>query len=193
MTDYIVSSINSFMNENFILNSLCYILISCIVLMFAKWLFKKAIKYDMYEEITSQDMNSEFYIKRAEVNVMLENLDDALKDYSMAIEQNGDDVTLFLGKANILYEMGEYEAAIADYDVYLKESQDPIALGNRGYCHFMLEELDAALEDMNGCIELEEDYAWAYYTRGQILQELEKFEEAREDYEKANSLMNKEK
>ncbi|MGN0018144.1 MAG: DUF350 domain-containing protein [Candidatus Gastranaerophilaceae bacterium] len=51
MTDYIVSSINSFMNENFVLNSLCYILISCILLMFAKWLFKKAIKYDMYEEI----------------------------------------------------------------------------------------------------------------------------------------------
>ena len=53
----------------------------------------------------------------------------------------------------------------------------------------MLENLDAALEDLDSCIELKDDYAWAYYTRGQILQAQEKFEEAKEDYEKANSLM----
>ena len=90
-------------------------------------------------------------------------------------------------------QIKEYEAAIADYDVFLEKSKDAVTLGNRGYCHFKLENLEAALEDLNLCIELKDDYAWAYYTRGKILQELEKFEEAREDYEKANSLMDTEK
>ena len=148
--------------------------------------------YNMYEQTAEQGLNSEFYIKRAEVNVMLEEFEKALADYSIAIENHSEDVTLYLGRGNINYEIGEYEAALADYDVYLMESKDAIAFGNRGYCQYMLGNLEAALEDMNRCIELKEDYAWAYYTRGQVLQEQEKFEEARADYEKANSLMNQE-
>ena len=128
-------------------------------------------------------------IKRAEVNVTLENYDAALEDYSTALLENEDDTALYLGRANIYFEKGDYEAAISDYDYYLNEWKDAVAFGNRGYCHFVLENLDAALEDLDSCIELKNDYAWAYHTRGQILQAQEKFEEAKEDYEKANSLM----
>jgi len=106
-----------------------------------------------------------------------------------ALLENEDDTALYLGRANIYFEKGDYEAAISDYDYYLNEWKDAVAFGNRGYCHFVLENLDAALEDLDSCIELKDDYAWAYYTRGQILQAQEKFEEAKEDYEKANSLM----
>ena len=48
--DFIVC-INGFMGENAVLNSLCYIFVSCLLLIFSKWLYKKAIKYNMYAEI----------------------------------------------------------------------------------------------------------------------------------------------
>lgn len=145
--------------------------------------------YDMYEQTAELGLGGEFCIKRAEANVALENFEAALDDYTLAIEGNKSDKTLYLGRANISYEMENYKDAISDYDFYLMDYNDPIALGNRGYCHYMLGNIDKALEDLNTCIELKEDYAWAYFTRGQIYQEQEKFEEAKADYEKANTLM----
>ncbi len=145
--------------------------------------------YDMYEQVSEMGLSGEFCIKRAEANVALGNYEKALDDYTFAIEGNKSDKTLYLGRANISYEMENYKDAISDYDFYLMDHDDPVALGNRGYCHYMLENLDKALEDLNACIELKDDYAWAYFTRGQIFQKQEKFDEAKADYEKANTLM----
>ena len=96
---------------------------------------------------------------------------------------------LYQGRANVYYQMGNYQEAAGDYTVALSAQEDAVSLGNRGYCYLQLGQLDAALSDLNRCIELDPEYAWAYYTRGQILQEQELYEEAKADYDKANELV----
>ena len=130
----------------------------------------------------------DFLFKRAEVYTSLENYDAALADFTTAISMAPDDLLLYQGRANVSNRKGAYRDAISDYDHFLAKTEDAIALGNRGYCHFQLKELEEALADLNRCIELKSDYAWAYYTRGQVLQELERYEEAKADYDKANEL-----
>ena len=52
----------------------------------------------------------------------------------------------------------------------------------------MLESYDKALADLDKCIELNAEYAWAYFVRGQIKTALEDFEGARDDFDKAADL-----
>ena len=64
-----------------------------------------------------------------------------------------------------------------------------MAIGNRGFCYFSMEDYENALRDLNECIQYDPEYAWAYFTRGQIYQALERYDEAKADYDKANELL----
>ena len=104
---------------------------------------------------------------------------------------------------NVHLLLERHEAAAADYDIFIEAAAaDPtlgetgnyreslgIAYGNRGYCRLMTGEYTAALSDLNECLAILPEYAWGYFTRGQILQELERYAEAKEDYDKANDLI----
>ena len=48
-------------------------------------------------------------------------------------------------------------------------------------------------DSTNECLDNDPEYAWAYYIRGQIYQQLERYDEAKADYDKANELLDKEK
>lgn len=154
--------------------------------------YEKALEdYQTYAANTTEKLSTEFLFKRAEVYAAMEEYDLALADYADAIEQDPQDMVLYQGRANIHYQRGAYQEAIDDYTKYLESGDDAVALGNRGYCYLQLENLEQALNDLNRCIELKSDYAWAYYTRGQILQKMERYEDAKKDYDKANQMVTK--
>lgn len=142
-----------------------------------------------------EGLTSDFYLKRAELYVDIEQYENALKDYESAIQLSPDQSILYEGRANIHFLMGDYNEAISDYNRFLSSADQmdkkayAVAVGNRGYCYFSMQDLENALRDLNDCIKNDPDYAWAYFTRGQIYQALERYEEAKADYDKANEIL----
>lgn len=143
--------------------------------------------------LTYQEMSTyvtiDFYLKKVEVEVELGMLKEARDDYTTSINILPSDADLYLGRANVSYAMENWNDALSDYGKYLNSTKSAVVYGNRGYCYYMLGQLDAALADLDLCISMDPDYAWAYYTRGQIKTDLEDYEAAKADFDKANELL----
>ena len=137
---------------------------------------------------TTTYLTVDFFVKRAEMEAYLERYEDAMNDYIQAINIAPSDAILYQGRANISFRLGNWNDAISDYSRYLNSNESYIAYGNRGYCYFMQEDYEKAMKDLDKCIELNPEYAWAYFTRGQIKTALEDFEGARDDFDKASEL-----
>lgn len=89
-----------------------------------------------------------------------------------------------------LYQMGEFQRAIDDFDVV---SKSPIfgakAGNNRGACQLELGNLTKAYADFSKAIELQPDFALAYQNRADAAIRMGALAEAQQDIEKAHSLM----
>ncbi len=144
--------------------------------------------FQTYQEMSSY-VTIDFYLKKVEVEVELGLLKEARDDYSTSISILPSDADLYLGRANVSYAMENWNDALSDYGKYLNSNKSAVVYGNRGYCYYMLGQLEAALSDLDLCISMEPDYAWAYYTRGQIKTDLEDYEAAKADFDKANELL----
>ena len=100
---------------------------------------------------------------------------------------------LMKNEANEFFKVGEYENAIKGFTECLelfphnKVYNSSVYL-NRAISYSKLKRQDTALKDLNKAIECNEDYAKAYVRRGEINIELENFEEAVRDFEKAKSI-----
>ena len=80
-------------------------------------------------------------------------------------------------------ELGQYESAIADYDMAIQLRPDyAIAYNDRGVVKGKLGEYKAAIEDYDKAIDLKPDYAMAYNNRGMARSALRQHEAAIEDY-----------
>lgn len=144
--------------------------------------------FTLYEEL-SPYVSIDFHLKKAEIETELGDLAAARNDYTASLAQMPTDADLYLGRANVSYAMEEWNDALSDYGKYLYYKEEAIAYGNRGYCYYMLEQYEAALNDLNKCIDLNPSYAWAYYARGQVKAMMEDFEGAKADYDMANELL----
>lgn len=149
--------------------------------------------YQVYSALTS-DLNADFYLKRAEVNVKLGKTDDAISDYSSAIRMGDAAPDAYYSRGMLYFEGEDYPSAREDFETYLSQAApdaetEVILKGNIAYCDFIAQDYEKALEEITECIALSPDYAWAYYTRGQIYQALERYEEAKSDYDTANKLL----
>lgn len=88
-----------------------------------------------------------------------------------------------------LLDEGAYAEAIAAFDQALTIDADHArAYALRGKAHWLLNELDQALTDLNRAIELADDDADAYSTRGAVYADLGQYPEALADYTTALDL-----
>ena len=96
-------------------------------------------------------------------------------------------------EASEFFKSGEYESAVKGFTEWLElfpnnKAYNSAIYLNRALCYNKLKKHDNALNDLNSAIECNEDYAKAYVKRGEINIEIENYEEAVRDFEKAKQI-----
>ena len=131
------------------------------------------------------------YFKRGFVKeAYLNDVDGALKDYTIYIDKGGTYPWLLKSRADIYYAKNMYKEALDDYLTSIRYNQDESfgkhRYGSIGYCRLRLEDYKGAIIDFNKVIELNPNNAQAYYYRGVAKEKSE--EPYCSDYKKACEL-----
>ncbi len=99
------------------------------------------------------------------------------------------DFAFFQNRANANFVMGEYDAAIADYNKAVElNPKEPTIYFSRALAHFNNKSFNPAIADFDKVIELDPKEAMAYFKRGAALEKVGNFEKALSDYQKAVEL-----
>ena len=86
-------------------------------------------------------------------------------------------------------DMGQYDAAIKDYDKAIELKSDyAVAYNNRGIAYADMGQYDVAIKDYDKAIELKSDDYDVYYNRGNALNGKGQYDAAIKDYDKAIEL-----
>lgn len=100
-----------------------------------------------------------------------------------AIESDSASVYAYVERAYQNMQEGNYQQALADYDMAIKlETLDPDLWLNRGFVREKLNDAAGAYSDYSRAIQLKENYTKAWLNRGNLLTKLGRLEEALEDY-----------
>ena len=96
-------------------------------------------------------------------------------------------------KANEIFKQKKYEEAIEEYTKILEfdpnnKKFNSLILANRALCYQKLNKNVEALRDSNQSIKLNPFYARGYIKRGNVYMELNMFDDARADFQKAKDL-----
>lgn len=121
----------------------------------------------------------------------LNNLEEALQDFSSAIELDSQCAKAYSNRAVAKDNMGRHEEAVEDYDHIIEEidSEYAAAYLNRGIAKVVrLGQLQEGIEDYDTAIRLDPSFAKAYYNRGIARSKLNQPKEAVADFDKAIAL-----
>ena len=123
------------------------------------------------------------FVKRAFVDKKLGNIEEALADYSQAIEIKKDYVDAYVSRGIALYESKKYEMALEDFRQASELKPDfPRIYVLMGSMNRILGRYEEALGHLNKAIELSPQYSQAFFTRAQVYVDCKEFNKAIEDY-----------
>jgi tetratricopeptide (TPR) repeat protein len=145
--------------------------------------------------------DSEAYCGRAEALWYTGRLQDAIRDYSRALELKPNNVLSLSGRGQVLAEAGEHGRAIEDLDLALRalkttsmpdaswtkwyEQIEAFVHNGRAFALAGLGESGAAMDEFEVSIRLSPENAWVYHNRGQVYERVGNGENASADYQKA--------
>ena len=131
--------------------------------------FDKAI--DICNQIIKVNgSNPEHYVRRGVAFRHLEQWDNAVADFSKAIELKNDHLPALGSRGFVYYLRGEYAEAVKDFDAIIKVNpNDVMAYNNRGYNSFLAGDCKSALTDFDKAISLLPTYAAAYQNKAWML------------------------
>jgi tetratricopeptide (TPR) repeat protein len=96
---------------------------------------------------------------------------------------------IYYNRGATLYDMGQYDRAIQDYDAAIKLNPNfGQAVFNRGNAYDEKGQYDRAIQDYNLAIELSPDYAKVFNNRGYVYDEKREYDRAIRDYDRALEL-----
>ena len=143
--------------------------------------YTKAI--DSYKACVKIDPNDVPYSRIAACYRELGYYELALDNINRAAELDPDDADYVSTKADLLYDMGKGQEAIAAYDEFI--NANPEYWGGyyrRGFMKDNLKDIDGAIEDYSTSIVLNPDFAYAYLGRGDKYMLKGNKEAAKQDY-----------
>lgn len=75
-----------------------------------------------------------------------------------------------------------YAFAINEHILCNFDENDKFALNSKGLIRFYLDDYEGAIESFDKCLEVDENYMWAYINKGIVLKAMGRDDEARESY-----------
>jgi len=133
--------------------------------------FDRALDNDLGEQGEFAGI-SNVHFHRGMLRRIKDDNEGALADYTAAIELGMSIPAVFNNRANVLYDLREFDAALEDVNVAIGlEKNYPFAYLTRGNIYRELGEFDEALADYTTAIELNPDYPNAYYNRALVYDE----------------------
>lgn len=157
-------------------------------------------KFELYQEflpeiiertlaIKNNTNNAIAYFYRGLAYYNLKNYDQAIKDYSKAIELDSDYAWAYSNRGLVYYDLQNYEQAISDYDKALELNPIYIdAYNNRGNAYLVLRNYSRAISDYTEAIKIDPNFAMAYNNRGVAYEEFGEIEKAEKNFAKAREL-----
>lgn len=168
-----------------------------------RWLSLTWEQTEEYQEWT--DFFSEFIVRhpdhsiahhlRAESHWYQGRLQDALHDYSRALELDPSDFSALLGRGQVFVEDGRFESAVKDLgaslgvfdsipgaDAIWKKQFEAYARNGLGAAYAGLEQFGLSSEQFKKSIELCPDNAWVYFNRAEVFRNRGERTNAIEDY-----------
>lgn len=143
--------------------------------------YEKAIPFYMEAQRIDAD---DFTLRRiSQCYYQLGNYHNALTNIQQAIDLDSTKVQYIPFKADILYEMGNSKAAIAEWDKHqVLYPEYGFGYYRRGWFKSLSGDEEGAIEDYNMCIALEPDASYAFASRGDAYSRLGKSEAAKADF-----------
>ena len=112
--------------------------------------------------------------------------DDAIKNFTDAIEMDDQLIEPYNGRATAYFAKGDFDKAIADFDKTIQlDPKYAEGYSNRGQCYAEKNINDKAMADFNKAIELDPNYSQAYVNRGALYYNTGDKEKAIADLKKA--------
>jgi len=123
-----------------------------------------------------------FYINKAELFIMQEDIFNFLLVLEDGIKINPDSANLRDVRGNIFLHYGFFEKALEDYNVaFNNESNDSLRynyLLNRGSCKYNIRDFEGALSDYNEAIKMDSSRLYIFNNIALVYEELNKPEES---------------
>jgi tetratricopeptide (TPR) repeat protein len=136
--------------------------------------------FDCFEQARDEDPSC-----ATVAEAMIEDTKEELtKVFYIGPVDDGDDEKSQLKRAAVYYVFSEYnpfhayalnERALNNFD-----ENDAFALNTRGIIYFYLDEYEKAIEAFDRCVEVDEDYLYAYLNKAIVLKRMKRTEEASE-------------
>lgn len=129
------------------------------------------------------------HANRAQLLATAGRAEEALADYTRAIEADPGYPDYYLDRGNLLHQLGRADEALADYEAVMRLSPPfPEAYYNRSELRFAAGDLAGARADLDHTLELDPDFAPAYVNRSGIFVAQGDCARAREDVERGLAL-----
>lgn len=149
--------------------------------------YKKAV--ECYEAGAKIEPRASQYRRMSVCHCAMGEYDNALDDINMALSLDSANTTYKGARADIYYETGDVERAIAEWDETLAASPEySYGYYRRGWFKELSGDLDGAVEDLSTSIVLDPDYTYSRASRGDVYMLLGKTEQAEADFRKVIEL-----
>lgn len=138
--------------------------------------------------IEKEPDEAEHYYDRSWSYCNMDKYEDAIVDMNMALEIEPKTSAFYYDRGRFEYWAERYKDAVVSLTrgIELKPTENKYLF--RGNSYMALEEFDLALADFNSSIEIEPDFARAYFRRGILYKKMELLENAAKDFKKVIEL-----
>ncbi|MFL1013004.1 tetratricopeptide repeat protein [Flavisericum labens] len=138
-----------------------------------------------YSKIIVEQPDADTYYNRGNARFSSRDFAGAKEDYAKAYMLDDKFIDALYSLACVKYELGEYEAAIKDFDKVIKEAPGhPDTYILRASAHRALENYERAAKDYTTAILIEPS-ADAYYNRGAFFMDIKYYQKANDDLSRA--------
>ncbi|MEZ5429033.1 MAG: TonB family protein [Pyrinomonadaceae bacterium] len=134
---------------------------------------------------TPTPLDSAYYQKQANENIVRGEFDLAVGNYNKAIELNPQNTSIYVSRGQAFFNKKDYKLAVADYDKAIELNPNEVsAYSNRGISYERMGELEKAISDYKKVIELDEKNEAAKSNLKRVEDELAKLKQGQPEESK---------